>query len=81
MLLHLCGTLIGPQGRTLTLVGSDRANDMWAPTGKSKDVCQIMLIWALGAILDSKLFSFKWQEAVSDILSASTQSDPSTTRE
>ncbi|MBW0548169.1 hypothetical protein O181_087884 [Austropuccinia psidii MF-1] len=37
--------------------------------------------WALGTIMDSKLLSFKWQEAVSDILSASTQSDPSTTRE
>ncbi|MBW0462378.1 hypothetical protein O181_002093 [Austropuccinia psidii MF-1] len=36
---------------------------------------------ALGTILDSNLLSFKWQEAVSDILSASTQSDPSTTRE
>ncbi|MBW0538192.1 hypothetical protein O181_077907 [Austropuccinia psidii MF-1] len=37
--------------------------------------------WALRTILDSKLLSFKWLEAVSDILSASTQSDPSTTRE
>ncbi|MBW0550584.1 hypothetical protein O181_090299 [Austropuccinia psidii MF-1] len=37
--------------------------------------------WALGTILDSKLFSFKWQEAVSDILSASTKSDPSATWE
>ncbi|MBW0540487.1 hypothetical protein O181_080202 [Austropuccinia psidii MF-1] len=36
--------------------------------------------WALGTILDSKLLSFKWQEAVSDIFFASTQSDPSTTR-
>ncbi|MBW0593486.1 hypothetical protein O181_133201 [Austropuccinia psidii MF-1] len=33
--------------------------------------------WELGTILDSKLLSFKLQEAVSDILSASTQSDPS----
>ncbi|MBW0487973.1 hypothetical protein O181_027688 [Austropuccinia psidii MF-1] len=37
--------------------------------------------WALGTILDSRLLSFNWQEAVSDILSASTQSDPSTTWE
>ncbi|MBW0497039.1 hypothetical protein O181_036754 [Austropuccinia psidii MF-1] len=37
--------------------------------------------WALDTILDSKLLSFKWQEAVSDILSASTKSDPSTTRQ
>ncbi|MBW0553349.1 hypothetical protein O181_093064 [Austropuccinia psidii MF-1] len=36
---------------------------------------------ALGTILDSKLLSFKWQEAVSDILSASKQSDPSPTWE
>ncbi|MBW0563885.1 hypothetical protein O181_103600 [Austropuccinia psidii MF-1] len=40
MLPHLCGTLIGTHGRTLALVGSDWANVMWAPTGKSKDVCQ-----------------------------------------
>ncbi|MBW0486647.1 hypothetical protein O181_026362 [Austropuccinia psidii MF-1] len=48
MLTHLCGTLIGPHGRTLALVGSDWANVMWAPTGKSKDVCQIKLLgdWA-----------------------------------
>ncbi|MBW0519918.1 hypothetical protein O181_059633 [Austropuccinia psidii MF-1] len=44
MLPHLCGTLIGPHGRTLALVGSERANVMWAPTGKSKDVCQIKLL-------------------------------------
>ncbi|MBW0586430.1 hypothetical protein O181_126145 [Austropuccinia psidii MF-1] len=37
--------------------------------------------WALGNMLDSKLPSFKWQEAVSNIFSASTHSDPSTTRE
>ncbi|MBW0557156.1 hypothetical protein O181_096871 [Austropuccinia psidii MF-1] len=37
--------------------------------------------WALGTILDSKLLSFKWEEAVSDILSASTHSDHSTTWE
>ncbi|MBW0483523.1 hypothetical protein O181_023238 [Austropuccinia psidii MF-1] len=37
--------------------------------------------WELGTILESKLLSFKWQEAVSDILSASTQSAPSTTWE
>ncbi|MBW0546922.1 hypothetical protein O181_086637 [Austropuccinia psidii MF-1] len=37
--------------------------------------------WALGTILDSKLLSFKWKEEVSDILSASTQADPSTTWE
>ncbi|MBW0557907.1 hypothetical protein O181_097622 [Austropuccinia psidii MF-1] len=37
--------------------------------------------WALGTILHSKLLSIKWQEAVSDILSASTHSDASTTRE
>ncbi|MBW0542425.1 hypothetical protein O181_082140 [Austropuccinia psidii MF-1] len=37
--------------------------------------------WELGTILDSKLVSFKWKEAVSDIFSASTQSDPSTTQE
>ncbi|MBW0551946.1 hypothetical protein O181_091661 [Austropuccinia psidii MF-1] len=30
--------------------------------------------WALDTILDSKILSFKWQEAVSDILSASTHS-------
>ncbi|MBW0515986.1 hypothetical protein O181_055701 [Austropuccinia psidii MF-1] len=127
MLPHLCGTLIGPHGRTLALVGSDCANVMWAPTGKFKDVCRRKLLdiyastfmwhphwaprknigfsrfrlcqchvgsnrevkgcvpniapWALGTILDSKLLSLKWQEAVSDILSTSTQSDPSTTRE
>ncbi|MBW0580587.1 hypothetical protein O181_120302 [Austropuccinia psidii MF-1] len=40
MLPHLCGTLIGPHGRTSALVGSDCANVMWAPTGQSKDVCQ-----------------------------------------
>ncbi|MBW0496419.1 hypothetical protein O181_036134 [Austropuccinia psidii MF-1] len=37
--------------------------------------------WALGTILDSKGLRFKWQEAVSDIFSASTQSDHSPTRE
>ncbi|MBW0525308.1 hypothetical protein O181_065023 [Austropuccinia psidii MF-1] len=37
--------------------------------------------WALGTILDSKGVRFKWEEAVSDILSASTQSDPSPTWE
>ncbi|MBW0567519.1 hypothetical protein O181_107234 [Austropuccinia psidii MF-1] len=37
--------------------------------------------WELGTILDSKGLSFKWQEAVSDILSASAHSDCSTTRE
>ncbi|MBW0576599.1 hypothetical protein O181_116314, partial [Austropuccinia psidii MF-1] len=37
--------------------------------------------WALGTILDSKLLSFKWQEVVSEILSASRHSDRSTTRE
>ncbi|MBW0570533.1 hypothetical protein O181_110248 [Austropuccinia psidii MF-1] len=41
---HLCGTLIGPHGRTLALVGSDCANVMWDPTGKSKDVCRIKLL-------------------------------------
>ncbi|MBW0484384.1 hypothetical protein O181_024099 [Austropuccinia psidii MF-1] len=48
MLPHLCGTLIGPHGRKLALVGSDQANVMWAPTGKSKDVCRIKLLgyWA-----------------------------------
>ncbi|MBW0494233.1 hypothetical protein O181_033948 [Austropuccinia psidii MF-1] len=48
MLPHLCGTLIGPHARILALVGSDLANVMWAPTGKSKDVCQIKLLghWA-----------------------------------
>ncbi|MBW0591799.1 hypothetical protein O181_131514, partial [Austropuccinia psidii MF-1] len=48
MLPHLCGTLIGPHGRTLALVGSDCANVMWAPTGKSKDVCRRKLLghWA-----------------------------------
>ncbi|MBW0564931.1 hypothetical protein O181_104646 [Austropuccinia psidii MF-1] len=48
MLPHLCGTLIGPHGRTLALVGSDCANVMWAPTGKSKDVCRINVLgrWA-----------------------------------
>ncbi|MBW0523462.1 hypothetical protein O181_063177, partial [Austropuccinia psidii MF-1] len=48
MLLHLCGTLIGPHGRTLALVGPDQANIMWAPTGKSKDVYGIKLLghWA-----------------------------------
>ncbi|MBW0496217.1 hypothetical protein O181_035932 [Austropuccinia psidii MF-1] len=30
--------------KTLALVGSDQANVMWAPTGKSKDVCQIKLL-------------------------------------
>ncbi|MBW0564268.1 hypothetical protein O181_103983 [Austropuccinia psidii MF-1] len=44
MLQHLCGTLIGPNGRTLALVGSDCGNVMWAPTGKSKDVCQKKLL-------------------------------------
>ncbi|MBW0589876.1 hypothetical protein O181_129591 [Austropuccinia psidii MF-1] len=44
MLPHLCGTLIGPHGRTLALVSSDCANVMWAPTGKSKDVCRIELL-------------------------------------
>ncbi|MBW0532287.1 hypothetical protein O181_072002 [Austropuccinia psidii MF-1] len=44
MLRHFCGTLIGPHGRTLDLVCSDQANVMWAPTGKSKDVCQIKLL-------------------------------------
>ncbi|MBW0573069.1 hypothetical protein O181_112784 [Austropuccinia psidii MF-1] len=44
MLPHLCGTLIGPHGRTLSLVSSDQDNVMWAPTGKSKDVCQIKLL-------------------------------------
>ncbi|MBW0593036.1 hypothetical protein O181_132751 [Austropuccinia psidii MF-1] len=36
------------QGRKLALVGSDQANVMWAPTGKSKYVCQIKLLghWA-----------------------------------
>ncbi|MBW0542995.1 hypothetical protein O181_082710 [Austropuccinia psidii MF-1] len=34
--------------------------------------------WDLGTILDPKRLRFKWEEAVSDILSASTQSDPST---
>ncbi|MBW0572769.1 hypothetical protein O181_112484 [Austropuccinia psidii MF-1] len=35
-------------GRTLALVGSDCANVMWAPTGKSKDVCRRKLLghWA-----------------------------------
>ncbi|MBW0565023.1 hypothetical protein O181_104738, partial [Austropuccinia psidii MF-1] len=37
--------------------------------------------WALGTILDSKPLSFKWKEELSDILSASTHSNPSTTRE
>ncbi|MBW0558843.1 hypothetical protein O181_098558, partial [Austropuccinia psidii MF-1] len=37
--------------------------------------------WALGTILDSKGLRFKWEEAVSDILSASTQGDPSPTWE
>ncbi|MBW0527654.1 hypothetical protein O181_067369 [Austropuccinia psidii MF-1] len=48
MLPHLFGTLIGPHGRTLALVGSDLANVMWAPTGKSKDVCRRKLLghWA-----------------------------------
>ncbi|MBW0569555.1 hypothetical protein O181_109270 [Austropuccinia psidii MF-1] len=48
MLPHLCGTLIGPQRRTLNLVGSDCANVMWAPTGKSKDVCRRNILghWA-----------------------------------
>ncbi|MBW0570355.1 hypothetical protein O181_110070 [Austropuccinia psidii MF-1] len=48
MLPHLCGTLIGPHGRTLALVGSDCANVMWAPTGKSKAVCRRKLLghWA-----------------------------------
>ncbi|MBW0512595.1 hypothetical protein O181_052310 [Austropuccinia psidii MF-1] len=41
-----------------------------------KYVCQKKAHWALGTILDSK-----WEEAVSDILSASTKSDPSPTRE
>ncbi|MBW0534942.1 hypothetical protein O181_074657 [Austropuccinia psidii MF-1] len=36
---------------------------------------------ALGTILDSKGLRFKWEEAVSDILSASTQSDASPTQE
>ncbi|MBW0574212.1 hypothetical protein O181_113927 [Austropuccinia psidii MF-1] len=44
MLPHLCGTLIGPHERTLDLVGSDQADVMWAPTGKSKYVCQIKLL-------------------------------------
>ncbi|MBW0517185.1 hypothetical protein O181_056900 [Austropuccinia psidii MF-1] len=44
MLPHLCGTLIGPHGRTLALVASDKANDMWAPTEKSNDVCQKKLL-------------------------------------
>ncbi|MBW0559008.1 hypothetical protein O181_098723 [Austropuccinia psidii MF-1] len=48
MLPHLCGTLIEPHRRTLALVGSDCANVMWAPTGKSKDVCRRKLLghWA-----------------------------------
>ncbi|MBW0504304.1 hypothetical protein O181_044019 [Austropuccinia psidii MF-1] len=48
MLPHLCGTLIGPHGRTLALVSSDQANVMWAPAGKSHDVCQMKLLgnWA-----------------------------------
>ncbi|MBW0583846.1 hypothetical protein O181_123561 [Austropuccinia psidii MF-1] len=48
MLPNLCGTLIGPHRGTLALVGSDCANVMWAPTGESKDVCQINLLghWA-----------------------------------
>ncbi|MBW0542308.1 hypothetical protein O181_082023 [Austropuccinia psidii MF-1] len=48
MLPHLCGTLIGPNGRTLALVGSDCANVMCAPKGKSKDVFCIKLLenWA-----------------------------------
>ncbi|MBW0529140.1 hypothetical protein O181_068855 [Austropuccinia psidii MF-1] len=44
MLPHLCGTPIGPHGRTLALVSSDQANVLWAPTGKSKDLCQIKLL-------------------------------------
>ncbi|MBW0555611.1 hypothetical protein O181_095326, partial [Austropuccinia psidii MF-1] len=37
--------------------------------------------WELDTTLDSKGFRFKWEEEVSDILSASTQSDPSPTQE
>ncbi|MBW0581652.1 hypothetical protein O181_121367 [Austropuccinia psidii MF-1] len=48
MLPHLCGTLIGPNGRTLAVVSSYCANLMWAPTGKSKDVFRTKLLghWA-----------------------------------
>ncbi|MBW0560821.1 hypothetical protein O181_100536 [Austropuccinia psidii MF-1] len=48
MLPQLCGTLIRTHGRKLALVGSDQANVMCAPTGKSKDVCPIKLLgnWA-----------------------------------
>ncbi|MBW0476608.1 hypothetical protein O181_016323 [Austropuccinia psidii MF-1] len=77
---QLCGILIGPHGKTFSLVGLDQANAMWAPTGKSK-ICAEQSSLGIGTILDSKGLSFKWEEAVSDILSDSTQSNPSTTWE
>ncbi|MBW0551203.1 hypothetical protein O181_090918 [Austropuccinia psidii MF-1] len=77
MLQHLCGTLIGPHGRTLALVGLDCSMSCGNQQASQRFVPK-KGPWALGTILDSKDLSFKWQEAVSDILSTSTQSDPST---
>ncbi|MBW0503253.1 hypothetical protein O181_042968 [Austropuccinia psidii MF-1] len=48
---HSCGTLIGPHGIKLALVGLDQANAMWAPTGGQRCVPN-KAHWALGTILD-----------------------------
>ncbi|MBW0562649.1 hypothetical protein O181_102364 [Austropuccinia psidii MF-1] len=80
MLQHLCGTLIGPHGTTLALVGLDCSMSCGNQQASQRCVPN-KAPWALGTILDSKDLGFKWQEAVSDILSASKKSDPSTARE
>ncbi|MBW0478621.1 hypothetical protein O181_018336 [Austropuccinia psidii MF-1] len=77
---NLCGTLIGPHGRTLALVSLDQANAMWAPTAKPR-MCAKQSSLGIGHHSGSKGLRFRWGSAVSDILSASTQNDPSTTRE
>ncbi|MBW0547860.1 hypothetical protein O181_087575 [Austropuccinia psidii MF-1] len=67
---------------TLTVPSQFRWSQCHVGSNREVKVCVLNNApWALGTILDSKSLSFKWQEAVSDILSASTQSDPSTTRE
>ncbi|MBW0514422.1 hypothetical protein O181_054137 [Austropuccinia psidii MF-1] len=65
-------------------IGFSRFRSSQCHVGSNREVKGCVLNkapWALGTILDSKRLSFKWQEAVSDILSASTQSYPSTNRE
>ncbi|MBW0586872.1 hypothetical protein O181_126587, partial [Austropuccinia psidii MF-1] len=62
-------------------LGSSDEVTLTVPSREVKGCVPNKAPWALGTILDSNLLSFRWQEAVSDILSASTQSDPSTTRE